>query len=166
MDEKGKQIGLFSKDEAIRKAWEMGLDLVEISGSAKPPVAKIIDFKKFKYLESKKEQEIKKKTKDVQTKEIRLGPFTGVHDLQIKIKQAEGFLKEGNRIKLVIKFQGRELSRKEFGYNLSKKFSETISLLAKQEMLPKWEGKLLVSFFTPANKQSFSANKTNAKDEN
>lgn len=159
LDEKGKQIGLFSKDEAIRKAWEMGLDLVEISATAKPAVAKIIDFKKFKYLESKKEQEIKKKTKDVQTKEIRLGPFTGEHDFQVKVRQAEGFLKEGHRVKLVVKFQGRELSKKEFGYNVAKKFSESVSLFGKQEVLPKWEGRLLVSFFAPVKK-------INAKDEN
>lgn len=135
------------------------MDLVEISSSAKPPVAKIIDFKKFKYLESKKEQEIKKKTKDVQTKEIRLGPFTGEHDFQVRVRQAEGFLKEGHRLKLVIKFLGRQLSKKEFGYNLAKKFSESISLFGKQEITPKWEGRLLVSFFAPVKKQ-------NAKDEN
>ena len=111
------------------------------------------------YLEAKKEQEIKKKTKDVQTKEIRLGPFIGDHDFQVRVRQAEGFLKEGHRVKLVVKFQGRQLSKKEFGYNLAKKFSESISLSGKQDVLPKWEGRLLVSFFAPAKK-------INAKDEN
>ncbi len=134
------------------------MDLVEISANAKPPVAKIIDFKKFKYSEAKKEKESKKNTKDVQTKEIRLGPFTGEHDLETRVRQAEKFLGDSDRVKVVVKFTGRELSHKEFGYTMLKKFGELIINLGEQQGLPKWEGRMLTATFAPAKK-------INAKDE-
>lgn len=135
------------------------MDLVEISANAKPPVAKIIDFKKFKYLEAKKGKESKKNARDVQTKEIRLGPFTGEHDLEVRVRQAQKFLGNFDRVKIVVKFTGRELSHKEFGYAMLKKFTELIANLGEQQGLPKWEGRMLTQVFAPAKK-------TNAKDEN
>lgn len=153
LDEKGKQIGLFTRLEALRKAQELGLDLVEIASSANPPVAKIIDFKKFKYLEAKRAQQIKKKAKEVEVKEIRLRPFIGKHDLEVRVSRAEEFLKSGNRLKVVIKFQGREFSKKEFGYKIVKEVKERLTALAEPQGEPRWEGRVLVLFLSPVKKK-------------
>lgn len=158
MDEKGKQVGLFTRDEALRKARELGLDLVEIAPRAKPSVAKIIDFKKFKYLESKREQEIKKRAKDVETKEVHVRPFIGEHDLEVRTNSAKGFLKNGHRVKIVVKLQGREFAKKDFAYGLIKKFNEKLAGLAQADSQPRWEGRFLTQILSPVKKYG--------KDEN
>src|SRR3990167_11095742 len=99
LDEAGKQIGIVSKIEALQKAKELNIDVVEIAGNAKPPVAKLIDFKKFKYQEAKKERESKKSQKNVGVKEIRLRPFMGAHDFDTRLTKAREFLSEGNQLK-------------------------------------------------------------------
>lgn len=152
MDEKGKQVGLLTRQEALNKAYEMGLDLVEIAPSAKPPVAKLIDFKKFKYLESKREQQIKKKTKEVEVKEIHLRPFIGEHDFEVRLNKAKEFLTDGDRVKIVLKFQGREISKKEFGYKIMTRLTASLAEMAKPEGLPKFEGRFLVLLLTPVKK--------------
>ncbi len=134
MDEKGKQIGLLSREEALRKAQELDQDLVEIAPNASPPVAKIIDFKKFRYLEAKREQQIKKKSHEVELKEIRLRPFIGEHDFRVRVNKTQDFLKSGNRIKLVVKFQGRELGKKEFGFKRTSSLNEyLINIISSQK---------------------------------
>ena len=159
LDEKGKQIGLFTRQEALRKAQEMGLDLVEIASKAQPPVAKIIDFKKFKYLEAKKEQQIKKKSKEVETKEIHLRPFIGSHDLETRAKRAIEFIKDGHRLKIVVKFQGREIAKKDFGYKVLDNFCQAVKDFAQPQVNPRWEGKFLILLMN-AKRTEY------AKDEN
>ena len=114
MDDKGAQIGIVSKIEALQKAKELGLDVVEVASSAKPPVAKLIDYKKFKYQEARKERESKKTQKNVGVKEIRLRPFIGQHDFDTRLKRANEFLASGNQVKINVLYKGRELGRKQF----------------------------------------------------
>lgn len=146
-----------TKDEALQKARELELDLVEFAPNAQPPVAKIIDFKKFRYLENKRNQQIKKKTHEVEVKEIRLRPFIGEHDFEVRVKQAEDFIKEGDRLKVVVKFQGREFTKKEFGFNIIKKFTESLAKVAEPQGLVHFEGRVLVSHFAPM-KQAYAKN--------
>ncbi|MBI4999268.1 translation initiation factor IF-3 [Candidatus Gottesmanbacteria bacterium] len=159
LDEKGKQIGLFSREEALRKAQESCLDLVEIAPNAKPPVVKLIDFKKFKYLEAKRAQQIKKHAREVEVKEIRLRPFIGDHDFAVRISQAKQFLKNGNRLKIVVRFQGREFSKKEFGFKIITRFTEALAEVSEPQGEPRFEGRTLVVFLAPVKKSY-------AKDEN
>ena len=114
LDEDGKQIGVVSKLEALQKAKELNIDVVEVAAKANPPVAKLIDFKKFKYQEAKKEREAKKSQKNVGVKEIRLRPFIGQHDFDTRVAKAQDFLKDGNQVKIAVFFRGREITRKEF----------------------------------------------------
>lgn len=122
LDEDGKQIGVVSKIEALQKAKELNIDVVEIAPNAKPPVAKLIDFKKFKYQEAKKERESRKNQKNVGVKEIRLRPFIGQHDFDTRVAKAQEFLDSGNQVKIVVFFRGREITRKEFGFEVMKRF--------------------------------------------
>lgn len=144
LDEAGKQIGVLSKIEALQKAKELGLDVVEVAPNAKPPVAKLIDYKKFKYQEAKKERESRKSQKNVGVKEIRLRPFLGTHDFDTKRKQAQEFINDGNQVKVSVIFRGRELMRKQFGYDMMKRFFDSLEL-AKVAREAHMEGKALVA---------------------
>ncbi len=144
LDEEGKQIGIVSKLEALQKAKEVGVDIVEVAPNAKPPVAKLIDFKKFKYQEAKKERESKKSQKNVGVKEVRLRPFIGEHDLETRLRQAKEFLDEGNQVKISVFFRGREITRKEFGYDVVKKFLGQLESV-KVVRDPHMEGRTLVT---------------------
>ena len=144
LDEEGKQVGVVSKLEALQKAKELGVDIVEIAANAKPPVAKLIDYKKFKYLEAKKERESRKGQKNVGIKEVRLRPFIGQHDFDTRVKRATEFLGDGNQLKISVFFKGREFVRKEFGYEVMKRFIETLeSVRVVRE--PRMEGRALVA---------------------
>lgn len=156
LDETGKQIGVFSKDEALRRAREQGLDLVEIAPKAQPPVCKIIDFKKFKYLESKKERENKKKTKNVELKQITLSPFIQEHDLLTKAARGKEFLKDGNKLKLIVKFKGRQLAKKEFGFSIINKFIESIREFGTIERPVHLEGPMVVASLIPVKKRGLN----------
>ena len=149
INEKGKQTGIISREEALKKAQEAHLDLVEIAPNAKPPVVKIIDFKKFKYLEKKKAKKSKKTGKRQETKELRLRPFIGDSDLNFRIKRATKFLKEGNRVRIVIRFRGREFSQKDRGYQLIEKFAEQLKAFGQLSQKPKMMGKNLVATIEP-----------------
>ncbi|MBU1472655.1 translation initiation factor IF-3 [Patescibacteria group bacterium] len=152
LDEKGKQIGIVSKIEALQKAKELEIDVVEIAPNAKPPVAKLIDFKKFKYQEAKKERESKKLQKNVTIKEIRLGPFIGQHDLEVRVAQAKEFLADGNQLKVKIWFRGRQITRKEFGFEVMNKF---IGLLENIKVVrePRLQGRTLEAFIVGDKKK-------------
>jgi translation initiation factor IF-3 len=117
--------------------------LVEVTANAKPPVCKLINFKKFKFLEAKKEQLEKKKNKKIGIKELRLSPFISENDLQVRVKRTEEFLKEGNRVKVVVRFRGRQLTKKEFGHEILKRLKEKLGEKAKVETEPKMQGKQL-----------------------
>lgn len=158
MDETGKQIGVLDKQAALKMAQAQQKDLVEIAPHAKPPVVKLIDFKKFKYLEAKKEREGRKNVKHVEMKEIRLSPFIGEHDLQTRLKKGEDFLKEGNQLKISVPFKGREITHKEFGMGVMQKAISNLGEVSKVVRTPYFEGKILVAVLTPS--------KITAKKEN
>lgn len=151
LDEAGKQIGVVTKEEALKRAREAGVDVVEIAPSAHPPVAKLIDFKKFKYLEAKKVRDEKKKQKHVGIKEIRLRPFIGAHDLEVRVSQAKVFLSQGNSVKISVPFRGREITRKEFGYNV---LSQFLSALREIKVVrpAHFEGRIMVAMIVPDKK--------------
>ncbi len=151
LDESGKQIGILTKAEALTIGREKGIDVVEIAAHAVPPVAKLIDFKKFKYLEAKKLREEKKKQKHIQIKEIRLRPFIGEHDLEVRVRQAQEFLIDGDQIKISLPFRGREITHQEFGRIVIDKFLN--SLKGYKIVRPSHlEGKTLVTFIVADNK--------------
>lgn len=143
LDEKGVQIGVVSKIEALQKAKELGLDVVEIAANAKPPVAKLIDYKKFKYQEAKKDREAKKTQKNVGVKEIRLRPFIGQHDFDTRLARAKEFLEDGNQVKITVMFKGRELGRRQFGFDVLTRFIKALGSV-KVVREPRMEGRALV----------------------
>lgn len=123
--------------------------MVEVAGNAKPPVCRLIEFKKFKYLEAKKDKLSKKGNKETDTKEIRMGPFIGEHDLEIRIKRAEEFLKNGHKIKAIIKFSGRELGKKEFGFQILNKLTARLTEVGKVDRPAGLENRFLTTVLSP-----------------
>lgn len=148
LDNENKQIGVLSKDEALKLAQEQELDLVEIAPTAKPPVAKLIDFNKFLYQQAKKKQEEKKKAKSSETKEIRLGPFMSDNDLQVMIRRAKEFLEDGDKIRLVVKFRGRQITRSEFGREVIQKVVDAVSDISKVDREAKFEGRQMIAMLS------------------
>jgi len=139
--EDGKQIGVMPIFNAIQEARKLGVDLVEVAPNAKPPVCKLIDFKKFIYQEAKKEKESKKGQKGGQLKEIRLSPFIAENDLLNRLNRVKEFLTQGNKVKLVVRFSGRQLGHKEFGQQLIDKALVSLNELGQLENQPKWQGR-------------------------
>jgi translation initiation factor IF-3 len=148
LDVEGNLIGILSKFDALKLAQEQELDLVEIAPKAVPPVAKIIDFNKFLYQQEKKKKEEKKKAKVSETKEIRLGPFMSENDLQVMVKRAKGFLDEGHKIRMVVKFRGRQIVHPEFGRDVVNKVIKSLDGLSKVDREPHFEGKQLVTLLS------------------
>ena len=148
LDTEGKQIGVINKDEALKLAQEQELDLVEIAPTAKPPVAKLIDFNKFLYQQAKKKQEEKKKAKSSETKEIRLGPFMSDNDLQVMIRRGREFLEDGDKIRLVVRFRGRQITRSEFGKSTIQKVVDALADISKIDREPHFEGRQLVAMLS------------------
>ena len=167
LDAEGKQIGVLSRYEALQKARELGVDLVEIAPMASPPVVKVIDFKKFLYQESKKKNEEKKRSKVSETKEIRLGPFMDDHDLNTMIRRGIGFLEDNDKVRLIVKFMGRQIAHPEFGQETMRKVIEALSDMSKLERDPHFEGKQLIAILSPERKdKSNLSKKINEKKEN
>ena len=152
LDSEGKQIGLLSKFEALEKARELGLDLVEVAPMAKPPVARIIDFKKFLYQEEKKRRDEKRKSKGSETKEVRLGPFMSDNDLDVMLRRARDFLSDNNKVKLVVRFSGRQITHPEFGQNIINRAIENLSDVSKVEKERHFEGRQLIAMLSPEKK--------------
>lgn len=144
LDTDGKQIGIVTKQEALDKARELELDLVEVAPLAQPPVAKIIDFSKFLYQLKKKKQEEKKTSKVSETKQIRLGPFTQDHDLDVKLKKAKEFLEDGDKVKFAVRFAGRAITKQELGRDLLNKVIEKLGEMAKVEREMHMEGRQMI----------------------
>ncbi|OGH50153.1 MAG: translation initiation factor IF-3 [Candidatus Levybacteria bacterium RIFCSPLOWO2_12_FULL_37_14] len=159
LDAEGKQIGVLTRFEALRKARELGVDLVEVAALANPPVVRIIDFKKFLYQESKKKNEEKKRSKVSETKEIRLGPFMNDHDLETMIRRGTGFLEDNNKVRLIVKFMGRQIAHPEFGKEIMQKVVSALSNLSKLERYPHFEGKQLIAILSPERKKYEEKNK-------
>ncbi|OGL54347.1 translation initiation factor IF-3 [Candidatus Shapirobacteria bacterium RBG_13_44_7] len=149
IDEEAKQIGVMPIADARKKSFETGLDLVEIAPLAKPPVVKLIDFSKFKYQEAKKMKAEKRGIKGGELKEVQMTPFISQNDFDTNLKKAQKFLTSGNKVKLGIKFQGRQIQRKEFGYQLVERFKQALGESAAVESEPKLIGKRLFVTFTP-----------------
>jgi len=149
VDEKGEQIGVLPIFNAIQKAKELGGDLIEVAPNAKPPVCKIIDFKKFKYLEAKKEREEKKGQRGGGLKEVRLAPFIAANDLNIRIKRTKKFLEDGDKVKIRVRFSGRELGKKEFGVKIIKQIVEQLQDISTPEGEPKFQGREMFLTLSP-----------------
>jgi translation initiation factor IF-3 len=149
IDEQGKQIDVMPIEKARQLSREQSLDLVEVAPQAKPPVVKLIDFKKFKYLESKKQQEQQKKAKKGDLKEVRLTPFIADGDYQVRLKRLNEFLKEGHRIRVSIFFKGRQLAHKQAGYDLIAKVLGELEGAAKSDQNPKFIGRKLIAYIIP-----------------
>ncbi len=146
-------MGVYPTREAIAKAEELGLDLVEISPNAEPPVCKIIDYKKFLYEQKKREKVMKAKATKVIVKEIRFGPNTDDHDYDFKKKHAEKFLKEGAKLKAYVFFKGRSIVYKDKGEILLLKLAQELEEFGKVEQMPKLEGKRMTMFIAPKPKK-------------
>ena len=156
------EVGVYPIQDALRIAQEQGLDLVEISPQADPPVCKVIDYNKFLYEKKRKEKEMKAKSKSAEVKEIRFTPGTDEHDFDFKSKHAESFLKEGNKVKAYVQFKGRAIMFKERGELLMLKFAERLAEVGQPEALPKMEGKRMLIIFAPkAQKKKEKAAKEN-----
>jgi len=145
--------GVYPTNEAIKKAQEQGLDLVEISPNADPPVCKIIDYNKFLYDKKKKEKEMKANAKVSEVKEIRFTPNTDEHDFNFKAKHAENFLKDGNKVKAYVQFKGRAIQFQDRGQLLLLKFAERLTDIGVLESMPKMEGRRMLAMFAPKGKK-------------
>jgi translation initiation factor IF-3 len=149
----GIEPAVYPLKEALRLAEEQGVDLVEISPNAVPPVCRIIDYKKFLYEKKKKDKEQKAKAKQSEIKEIRFTPNTDEHDLEFKAKHAEKFLQEGNKVKCYVQFKGRAIMFQERGELLLLKFAERLAESGALESMPKMEGRRMLVIFTPKKKK-------------
>tara|TARA_R110000868_G_scaffold38572_1_gene134723 strand:+ start:2286 stop:2831 length:546 start_codon:yes stop_codon:yes gene_type:complete len=152
IDADGEQAGILSIEDALSLAAESKLDLVEVSPQVDPPVCKIMDYGKFKYENKKKLNQSKKKQKKTQVKELKLRPSTDVGDLKVKSKKLLEFLEDGDKVKITIKFRGRELTHKEIGFELMRGFKQDVEGQGVVEQEAKMEGKQMVMIFAPMNK--------------
>lgn len=153
IDPEGKQLGILPLVEALRAAAQYDLDLVEVSPKSDPPVCRIMDYGKFKYQQSKKAHEAKKKQAIVHLKEVKFRPKTEEHDFQFKLRHIERFLKEGNKTKVTILFRGRELAHPEMGKTMMERIIEEMKAYGKVEQLPKFEGRNFVMVLSPISTQ-------------
>ncbi len=144
----GEQMGIMSARDAQKHAMEAGLDLVKIAPTAKPPVCKIIDYGKYKYELARKEKEAKKKQKTIEIKEVRLSPNIEENDLNTKVNNARKFLTKGNKVKVTLRFRGREMAHMQSSKYILEKFAEILSDVAVVEKAPKVEGRSMTMFLT------------------
>lgn len=151
IDENGEQLGIVSSREAQKIADERKLDLVKIAPTAKPPVCRIMDYGKYKFDQAKKEKEARKKQKTVDVKELRLSPSIDTHDVQVKVKKANEFLKGGDKVKISIRFRGREIGHSKVGMQIMEDFAKATEEFGTVDKQPKMEGKSLVMFLAPKN---------------
>ncbi len=148
IDSRGKQIGILSLEKALKVAEDAGLDLVEIAPTVTPPVAKIQDLRKFLFEQKIKEKKKTGKTKEIETKEIRVRPFISDHDLQTRMNQARKFLTEGNNFKLTVHFTPRQMRHTEFANKILEKVSQALSQVGQIAREPRWEGRRLTVIFS------------------
>lgn len=147
IDNEGNQVGVVDIKTALLKAEEVGLDLVEISPQANPPVCKVIDYGKYLFEQSKKH---KKKSKQVQTKEVKLRPVTEIGDYEVKLRKAKEFLQEGNKVRFTVKFRGREVAYHRLGMDMLERITNDLKDLGTVDQLPKMEGKQMGMTVIPA----------------
>ena len=149
ISEKGEMLGVYNIQEAVKLAFEQGLDLVEVSPNASPPVCKIIDYGKYKYQVQKKQAEAKKKQKTFEVKEVKLRPGIEDHDYVVKLKSIQRFLNGGDKVKITLRFKGREMAYQQRGMNVLKKLESQIEPMAKIEQVPTLEGKHMIMVVAP-----------------
>ena len=149
VDADGEMVGVLPVAEGIEMADEVGLDLVEVSPNAEPPVCKILDYGKYKYEEQKKANEARKKQKTIDVKEIKMRPGIDEHDYQVKMRSVRRFLDGGDKVKMTIRFRGREMGHQELGMKVLDRVREEVDELAKVEQFPKTEGRLMTMVIAP-----------------
>jgi translation initiation factor IF-3 len=148
----GEQVGILSRDEALRMAEDVGLDLVEIQPTADPPVCRIMDFGKFKFEQQKKAHAARRKTKQVEIKELKFRPTTEQGDYDIKLRNLKRFLEEGDKVKVTVRFKGREMAHQELGEVMVKRIQRDIVEEAVIESFPRFEGRQMVMMIAPKKK--------------
>jgi translation initiation factor IF-3 len=148
----GVNVGVVPTRQAIAMADEAGLDLVEISPDAKPPVAKILDYGKFKFQEQKKAAEARKKQKVIELKEIKLRPMIDDHDYEVKMRAAKRFFEEGDKVKVTLRFRGREMDHQDLGYKLLIRVKQDMAEISKVELEPRSEGRQIIMIMSPKGK--------------
>ncbi|WP_339856570.1 translation initiation factor IF-3 [uncultured Nisaea sp.] len=149
IDPDGEMLGVLTVREGILKAEEFGLDLVEVSPNADPPVCKILDYGKFKYEAQKKKNEAKKKQKIIEIKEIKLRPNIDEHDFEVKMKNVRKFIGEGDKVKVTLRFRGREMAHQDLGMNVLNRVRDEMEEAAKVESYPKMEGRQMIMVIAP-----------------
>jgi len=149
IDPDGEQLGVLDTFDAIRKAEDFGLDLVEVQPNADPPVCKILDYGKFKYEAQKRANEARKKQKIIEVKEIKLRPNIDEHDYQVKMRNVQKFLNAGDKVKVTLRFRGREMAHQELGANVLTRVREETDEFAKVEAMPKMEGRQMTMVLAP-----------------
>lgn len=154
IDVDGKQLGIMPLKEALKLAQERQLDLVKVAPQAKPPVCKIMDYGKYKYEQSKREKEARKNQKVISVKEIRMSPNIEEHDFQVRVKSALRFLEDGNKVKVTVRFRGREITHTQLGEDVLKRLAESVKEKAVVEKPPVIEGRNMVMMLSPKQNTS------------
>ena len=149
IDDEGIQLGIISAEEALSIATERGYDLVKIAPNSVPPVCRIMDYGKFRFEQTKKEKEAKKNQRVIEVKEIRMSPSIDTNDFNTKLKNAQKFLSDGDRVKVSVRFRGREMAHTEIGVDLLKEFAEKCAEIANMDKVPKLEGRNMFMFLSP-----------------
>ena len=149
INEEGEQVGIVETEDALNSAEEAGLDLVELDGSADPPVCRIMDYGKWKFEQSKKQQAARKKQKQVQIKEVKFRPGTDEGDYQVKLRNLKRFLEDGDKVKVTLRFRGREMAHQELGLELLERVESDLLEFGAIEQRPRMEGRLMVMMLGP-----------------
>ena len=149
--EDGEQLGIMSSSEAFQIAVEKELDLVKIAPGSSPPVCKIMDYGKYRFEQAKREKEARRHQHIVEVKEIRMSPSIGINDFNVKLRNGQKFLKEGDRLKVTVRFRGREMAHTNIGEDLLKKFAEQCDEFGTVDKNPKLEGRFMAMFLSPKN---------------
>ena len=161
----GEQLGIMSARDALELAIRQDMDLVKISPKAVPPVCKIMDYGRFRFEQAKKEKEIRKNQHIVEIKEVRMSPSIDSGDFQVKLRNARKFLSEGNRVKVAVRFRGREMAHTEIGADLLKDFAEQCADVANLDKKPNLEGRHMIMFLSPKTAKELNAAAKKAKEE-
>lgn len=151
IDEEGKQLGIMPTREALRIAEEKDLDLVEVAPNAKPPVCRLMDYGKYLYEKQKRERDARKAQKQIEIKEVRLRPKTDEHDIQVVLKKIRKFMKEGAKVRVRIRFRGREIAHPDVARSLMKRVAEDVSDVATVESSPSFEGRSMIMILAPTS---------------
>jgi translation initiation factor IF-3 len=149
VDERGNMVGIVGRNDALVMASDVGLDLVEVAPNADPPVCKILDFGKYKYEEQKKKNEARKKQKIIEVKEIKLRPSIDDHDYDVKVRSMVKFIGEGDKVKVTMRFRGRELAHQELGMDVLVRVKGDLDEIAKVEQMPRMEGRQMTMVMAP-----------------